>query len=161
MPVFICLKASECYDEWLVNAIYIFTWLMPIVNGNKKLPKFFPIFFYLLYVNFGSHTKYLSKFSFLRCGWRMREFRLEDAVRGVDLSNNGVSLSNRPPWSQRVGLMPIWNPSWLNQCPSWSLLVGLVSRWEMIPFPTQDPFRWLLLPGWRPISPQLSCIAFS
>ena len=65
---------------------------------------------------------------------------------------------NRPPWSQGVGLMPIWNPIWLNQCPSWSLPVGLAPDERCFRLLTQDPSRWLLLPNCRPTFPQLSCI---
>ena len=101
MPVFICLMASECYDEWLVNVIYNFTWLMPIVNGNKILLKFFPHLFYLLYVKFGSYTKYLISFFCFKAG--SMEAWIGCAKSGWKMQSEGsIFGARRISWALRT-----------------------------------------------------------
>ena len=132
--------------------------------GFGKFDKLIRVSPFLPYIDFGSYTKYLPKFLLTRCGWRMREVRLENGVRGVDRLNNGeprhlIEIGLRDPrglvWCPS-GSPPgepilIWNPSWSYRCPSWSLLVGLVPRLGLTRLQTtQDPFRRLLLPDYRP-----------
>ena len=101
MPVFICLMASECYDEWLVNVIYNFTWLMPIVNGNKISLEFFPMFFHLLYVNFGSYTKYLISFFCFKAG--SMEAWIGCAKSGWKMQSEGsIFGARRISWALRT-----------------------------------------------------------
>ena len=124
MPVFICLMASEWYDEWLMNVIYNFTWLMPIVNGNKQFySNFFFPHFYLLYVNFGSYTKYLISFFCSKAG---------SMEAWIGCAKSGWRRCPRYRSSERAGYRE----------PCWSA--------PMFESLKRDLLRWLRLPDLMP-----------